>query len=269
MSGSARSLSVTMFSGLRVASTNFTPEYSKNGKNVSAKLTVNSFMNIASKANSGDGRNEAVAFTVWGKLAHICAKSMSPGKEWNCIAQLHVYDGRVFQKGTPGQPGAQVLAPDGQPLMTKKFSYTVQMLTFGEESNKHINAEIQAGPHVRPAGWNVAGTPDSLQWKQILLARQAVQFNPAAPTYGYARIYMPQGAGIAAYIPNQVAAVVAAATGPAIDPAAAVAAAFNGVNPAGALPAVGALPMVPPVIAGAQPLVGAPIVSNGFVVPGV
>jgi len=255
MSGSARSLQSSHFSGLRVASTNFTPEYSKNGKNVSAKLTVNSFMNIASKANSGDGRNEVVPFTIWGKLAHICAKSMSPGKEWNCAANLHVYDGRVFQKSVNGQPGVPVLGGDGQPITTKKFSYTVGMMTFGEESNKHIMAEIQAGPNVRPADWNVAGSQGNLVWQEILKARQAVQFDPQSPTYGYARVYLPQGAGIAAYIQTVPGAVVAA--GPAVDTAAAVAATFAGMSPAGTVALPGAV--VP----------GQPAVVNGFVVPGV
>ena len=256
MSGSARSLSMSMFSGLRVASTNFTPEYSKNGKNVSAKLTINAFMNIASRANNGEGRSEAVPFTVWGKLAHICAKSMSPGKEFNCIANLHVYDGRVFNKSVNGQPGTQVLAADGTPLTTKKFSYTISMLTFGEESNKHIMNEIQAGPNVRPAGWNVAGSLDAKTWKEILIARQAVQFNPASPTYGYARVYMPQGSGIGAYVPQ-------AQSGPAANTTAAIVQTFAGVSPAGN---VATLPVQPTVV---QPAPVAPIVSSGFVVPGV
>ena len=242
MSGSARSLSMSMFSGLRIASTNYTPEYSKNGVNVSAKLNINAFMNIASRANGGEGRNEAVPFTVWGKLANICAISMSPGKEFHCIAQLHVYNGRVFQPGQNNQPGTPILGPDGQPLMTKKFSYTIQMLTFGEESNKHIAAEIQA--NVRPANWNVAGHPENAQWKEILKVRQATQFNPQLPTFGYAKIYLPQGAGVGAYIPNAApAAAVAPATfTPAVDTAAAVAATF--AQPVPAAPA--AIPAVAP-----------------------
>jgi len=261
---------MSMFSGIRVASTNFTPEYSKNGKNVSAKLTINGFMNVASRANGGEGRNESVSFTVWGKLAHICAKSMSPGKEFNCTAALHVHDGRVFMPGLPGQPGTPIMKPDGTQLTTKKFSYTIQLLTFGEESNKHIANEIQAGPGVRPAGWNVAGSQDALIWKEILKARQAVQFNPQAPTYGYARVYMPQGAGISAYIQNQPAGAVAAMDGQAVDTAAAVAATFTGVSPVGVVVQPGGMVVQPGAQPGVivQPNVVQPPV-NGFVVPGV
>ena len=255
MSGSARSLSISMFSGLRVASTNYTPEYSKNGVNVSAKLNINAFMNIASRANGGEGRNEAVPFTVWGKLANICAISMSPGKEFHCIAQLHVYNGRVFAPSVNNQPGQPILGPDGQPLMTKKFSYTIQMLTFGEESNKHIANEIQAG--VRPPNWNVAGHPENLQWKEQLKLRQSTQFNPSLPTFGYARVYMPQGAGIGAYIPNAAPAQAPTIAAPVADTAAAVAATF----------AAQPTTVVAPTVAPAAPAVN----PGGFVVaaPGV
>lgn len=240
MSGSARSLSISMFSGLRVASTSFTPEHSKNGKNISAKLVVNAFMNIASKANNGEGRNEAVPFTIWGKLAHICAKSMSPGKEFNCTARLHVYDGRVFVNRQP------ITDSTGKPITTKKFSYTVEMLTFGEESDKHIANEIQAG--VRPAGWNVKGSAEHAQWLEILKARQAIQFDANAPTYGYARILKPTGENIGAYIENsaQPAAVGAPVT-------------FAGVNPA----------PVTPVQTPAQTPAPATANAQGFVIPGV
>lgn len=260
MAGSARSLAMSFFSGLRVASTAFTPQYSKNGNNVNAKLVVNAFMNIASKANNGKGRNEAIPFTFWGKLADVGAKSMSPGKEFNAIAQLHVYMGRVFNPSAmPGQPGTPVLMPDGSPLLTKKFSFTVSMMTFGEESDKHIANEIQAG--VRPIGWNVAGSVENQQWTDILKQRQTIQFNQQLPTYGYARVTMPNGPGIAAYIQN-AQPVVAAAAGPAVDTAAAVAATFAGVHPAGAGVVTGVQVQPGPI---AQP---GPIVQpGGFIAP--
>ena len=242
MSGSARSLQMSFFSGLRVASTSYTPAHSKNGKNISAKLVVNAFMNIASKANNGEGRNEAVPFTIWGKLADICAKSMSPGKEFNCLAQLRVYNGRVFMPSTvQGQPGQQINDAQGQPVLTKKFSYTITMLTFGEESNKHIMNEIQAG--VRPADWNVAGSPGAAQWKAILQSRQAIQFDASKPTFGYARVYLPQGAGIGAYIQNAAPATAPTTMGPAVDTTQAVAATFA-VNPAAPVAAPAAAPVV-------------------------
>lgn len=236
MSGSARSLQSSSFSGLRVASLYFTPEYSKNGKNISAKLEINAFMNMPSRANDGEGlKDQIVKMTCWGKLAHICAKSMSNGKEFNMNGKMRIFDKRVFMPSTiQGQPGTPVLLPDGSPLMTKGTSFTINELTFGEESNKHIAREIQAG--VRPVGWNVIGSAEAAQWKEILKSRQAVQFDPNSPTgtYGYAIIRMPAGAGIGAYIPNQttgipatVALNVAPVAAPLAAPAAAPAVAVN------------------------------------------
>lgn len=247
MSGTSRSMSVSAFFGLRVGRTTFTPEYSKNGQNVSAKLVINAYMNIPSRANGGEGRSEVFPLTVWGKLAHTCAKAMSPGKEFNTIAQLHVYNGRVFApSGQPNVPGTPILGSDGQPLMTKKFSFTIMQLTFGDESDKQINAEIQA--KIRPIGWNVKGSAEAAQWAEILKARMAVQFDPNLPTYGYARVVMPQGPGIGAYIQNaaQPVAATPAQTGN-------TGVVIPGVNPAAPV---------------AQPVVATPAVNpGGFVVP--
>jgi len=198
MSGSARSLEVHMFAGLRVASTTYYPAHSKNGKNISQRLVINAFKNIASSANDGEGRNEVIQLTAWGKLADICARSMSPGKEFNASCDLHVYDGRVFHNGNPVQMS------DGTVLTTKKQSFTIVRLTFGEESNKLIAHEIQAG--IRPAGWNQIGSADHAAWVNTLKARQAVQFDPNLPTFGYAKVIIPQGPGIGAYNPQLNAA---------------------------------------------------------------
>lgn len=253
MSGSARSLEVHMFAGLRVASTTYYPAHSKNGKNVSARLVINAFKNIASSANDGEGRNEVIQLTAWGKLADICAKSMSPGKEFNSTCDLHVYDGRVFHNSQPVQMA------DGTVLTTKKQSYTIVRLTFGEESNKLIAHEMQAmlnGKPMRPAGWNQVGSADHAEWVLTLKARQAVQFDSNLPTFGYARVIIPAGQGIAAYNPqldNRQAplagavenAVVNAAANPAV------------VNNAFATPAENAAP-----IETAAP-------ASAFTVPGV
>ena len=252
MSGSARSIQSADFGGLRVASLYFTPEYSKNNVNISAKLEINAFMNLPGKANGGEGRNEIIKLTTWGKLAHVCAKSMSEGKEFNCFnCELHVFDKRIFMPSlVAGQPGTPVLLPDGTPLTTKGTSFTIGKLTFGEESNKHIAREIAAG--VRPPNWNMAGSVEAAQWIEILKARQAVQFDPNSPTgtYGYATIRMAAGAGIGAYIPQAV-----------------------GVAPVAAAPFAGipATVAVAPIVAAPIPAVPAQpaVVANatGFVVP--
>jgi hypothetical protein len=170
------------------------PAHNKNGVNISQRLSINAFMNIASSANNGEGRSDAITLTAWGKLADICARSMSPGKEFNCLAELHVYDGRVFHNQQP------VTLSDGTVLTTKKYSFTIVRLTFGEESNKLIQSEIQAG--IRPVGYAQIGSPDHAKWVETLKARQAVQFDASKPTFGYAKVIIPQGQGISAYNPQ-------------------------------------------------------------------
>lgn len=204
MSGSARSLQMSFFSGLRVASTNYYERHSKNGNNISQRLSISAFMNIASSANQGEGRNESITLTAWGKLADICAISMSPGKEFNCLAELHVYQGRVFHNNQP------VVMQDGTTLTSKKYSFTIVRLTFGEESNKLIAWEIQS--QIRPADWNTPNSPGYTTWREKLKARSATPYNPALPKFGYANVIKAQGPGIGAYVEGQGRQTQATAT---------------------------------------------------------
>lgn len=195
MAGSARSLQISTFVGLRVSRCSYHPSHSKNGVNISQRLVITAGMNTPSRANNGEGRVDFISLTVWGKLADICAKSMSPGKEFNCLADLHTYLGRVFYNQTV------LTAQDGSPITTRKMSFTITRLTFGEESNKFIAAEVAAG--LRPPGWNAIGTPEYNTWRETLKARSALAFNPSLPTFGYAQIILPSGPGVGAYIPGQ------------------------------------------------------------------
>lgn len=193
MSGSARSLQISSFSGLRVASCSYHPAHNKNGINISQRLVINAFMNIASRANDGAGRNDVISLTTWGKLADVCAKSMSPGKEFNCHGELHVYNGRVFDNDQ------MLIRADGTPVLSKKMSFTITRLTFGEESNKHIADEIQKG--FRPVDWNQMGSAGNTAWRERLRARSAVQFDPNQPVFGFAKVVPATGPGISAYNP--------------------------------------------------------------------
>lgn len=248
--GSARSLQNSTFSGLRVASSNYFPAHSKNGVNVSQRCTINAFMNIASKANNGEGRNDVISLTAWGKLADVCAKSMSPGKEFHCSAKLKTFDARVWYNQQPVTMG------DGTVLTTKKVGFSITELTFGDESAKHIANEIQSG--IRPMGWNQAGTKDFVDWRDKLKQRNAMVFDPTQPVFGYAKVILPQGPGIGAYTPQAAgAAFVAPGTGAAVE-AAVVNAANNPV-------AVSAALFTPVETPAAAPVVGAP--TAGFATP--
>lgn len=251
MSGSARSLQSLNFGGLRVSRTYFTPEYSKNGENISAKLEIHCYLNQPNK------KDQIIKLTAWGKLAHSCAKSMSGGKEFSAFnCELNVYEKRAFMPSlVEGQPGTPILKTDGAPLMQKgQISFTIGRLGYGMESEKHIAREIQG--NVRPVGWNIPGSLEAAQWTEILKARQTIQFDPNSPTgtYGFATIRMPQGAGIGAYIPQAGAPVVAASM----------------VAPAGPAPvtATVAAPVVAaPIVTTAAPAAGPVVATGGFVVP--
>jgi len=204
MAGSARSMQNSDFFGLRVASCNYFPAHSKNGVNISARCTINAFMNIASRANGGEGQSTVVPLTAWGKLADVCAKSMSPGKECHCGADLKGYEARVFHNQQP------VVLADGTTLTTNKLGFSITKLLFGEENAKHIANEIQSG--IRPPDWNQAGSAGSNAWRETLQKRNALAFDPTQPVFGYAKVILPQGPGIGAYAPQAAPAAAFVAT---------------------------------------------------------
>jgi len=253
MAGSARSLQSSNFSGLRVASSNYYPAHSKNGVNISQRCTINAFMNIASRANNGEGRNDVVQLTAWGKLGDVCAKSMSPGKEFHCSAKLKTFQARVFHNDAP------VVAADGTVIMTRNIGFSITELTFGEESAKHIANEIQSG--IRPIDWNQAGAPGYALWREKLKLRNALVFDPTLPVFGYAKVFLPQGPGIGAYTPQANVAPVAPAFTPAVG--AVEAAVVNAAQNPAAVSAALFQPVAAPV---AAPVV-APVAQPGFAAP--
>lgn len=254
MAGSARSMQTSDFFGLRVASCNYFPAHSKNGVNISQRCTINAFMNIASRVNNGEGQSTVVPLTAWGKLADVCAKSMSPGKEFHCSAELKGYEARVFHNQQP------VVMGDGTTLTVNKLGFSITKLLFGEESAKHIANEIQSG--IRPADWNMAGSAGYAAWREKLKLRNTLAFDPAQPVFGYAKVILPQGPGVGAYTAQvapaaapmfapQTGAVEAAVTAAAGNPTVVGAALFQ---PAAPVPPVA--PMFTPVVAPAAAPVG-------------
>jgi len=197
----SRSMQMSFFSGLRQASCTYIPAHSKNGVNVSQRLLISAYQNIASRANGGDGRSEAIPFTIWGKGADVLALCLTPGKEFTCFADLHIYQGRVYTPSAPGVDGTPITLQDGTPLTTKKFSFTIRQFDLGNDSHKHIMREIQA--QVRGEKFWMQGHPDYENFRALLKARMSVQFDPNSPTFGFARIRLPQGAGIGAWIQGQ------------------------------------------------------------------
>lgn len=265
MSGSSRSLAKLFGAGFRVASTELTPEYSNIGaqgqaSNVNARLKINAYMNVPGKANGGKGRNEIISFTIWGKMATLGAWLFSPGKEFNCEADPHVYDKRqFFPSAVKGQPGTPIINPlTGQQHTSKALGFTIRDFTLGEDSDKTANEEIKMG--WRPAGWRNIGTPDYQAWRQILKARLAQPLDVTKATYGYAKLSAKRGPGFGAYNP-----ALASANANSVDQAAvqaAVGAMLNGETVNVGIPAPVQMPIPP-----AQTLVPGVQAPTGMVAP--
>jgi hypothetical protein len=234
----SRSLQSSQFTGLRQASSIYYPAHSKNGVNVSQRLQINAYMNIASKANNGAGRSEVITLTGWGKLADVLALCITPGKEFHAHADLNVYKGRVWHNDQP------LAAPDGTAILTKKYGYTIRQFDLGVDSFKHICNEIQDG--TRTANWWVQGTQDYENFRAVIKARMKLQYQPGQPKFGFAEVRIPEGTNIAApiaeaakaFAPNVVPAAILPTTvvGAAPNPAA-VAAAFGATTSTAVLPA--------------------------------
>jgi hypothetical protein len=232
---SDRSLIQMFATGLRVASSEYTPAHSKiDGgvrKNVSAKLAIVAYHNIPSKANDGKGKSESLNYTFCGALADIAAKTLSQGKEFHCISFPNTYPGTVYVPGPDGKStGVPGQWANGQVIKTKKVSFTVINFTLGQDAAKLIADEIAR--KVRPSDWNTPGTPGHTTWSAMQKERMKVKFQPGFTEFGYAKVKAPTGEGIAAFDPSlaktnaqptttQIATSVQAVAGPAFPAAAA------------------------------------------------
>jgi len=192
MSGRSIGIISCHMSGVRVlGQLTFIPAHMKNGKEISARATIPVRRNShrGTDRQGQPGRKDDFKLTVWGKLAEVCARSCSPGKAIDVICEPNSYLGRVFDMN-----GAVRTDAAGQAIEVNKVGFTVKDIVFGEESAKFIAAEIAEGK--RPADWNIAGSPGSQQWKNILTQRQAAVWDGSG-LFGYARVVVPQGPGIA------------------------------------------------------------------------
>ena len=161
---------------------------------------------------------------------------------------------------------------DGTVLVTNKLGFSITKLLFGEESAKHIANEIQSG--IRPADWNQAGAAGFNAWRETLKLRNTLAFDPTKPTFGYAKVILPQGPGIGAYTPQAAAGatpIFAPATGAAAVEAAVTAAAGNPAVVGAALFQPTAVPtpaFAPPTApTSAFVPVAAPVAQPGFAAP--
>lgn len=184
-------LGSTQFMGARVAGElTHIPAHNKNGKLVNQRTIIPVYLN-SNKGTGRDGtpgRSDQYRLVAWGKLADICAKSLSKGKALDCNCTPHSYEGRIYD--TQGQMRVD---NTGTPIKVEKVGFTIDKIIFGEEAAKTIAEEIQTGR--RPVNWNVPSHADNTLYKTILENRRNEVYAGGAK-FGFAKVIVPNGPGV-------------------------------------------------------------------------
>ncbi len=202
MSGSSRSINQVVFANARIAgSPRFTPSHitanSNDGKPISARCE------FAVYQNGRKGSENVFKITAWGKLAEAIARGGATGKELTLFCEANSYRGKVWLPNPQGGRRTPVTLNDGSFLFQDKISFTVKDFIFGNDSEPCIANEITAYKsgnqfHGRPEFWNVTSHGDFQIWKNIREARNAEQYTPGAAKFGFAEVFVPEGAQIVA-----------------------------------------------------------------------
>ena len=186
----SNSIGIVAFSGIHVSSQlTYIPAHIKqDGKRVNAQVKIPVGFN-SSRAGidpaTGEPRKEWFTLVAWGKLADTCARTCFVGKELAITGRPNHYTGTLFMNRQP------MVGPDGQPIKIMKVSYVIDQITFGADSQRHIDDEIARG--IRPPQWNVKNTQDAQIWQQICRQRLNEVWDGKSETFGAARVFVPQG----------------------------------------------------------------------------
>lgn len=193
----ARAISIekAFMSGVRVAGTLTYIPAGPDGKNARCIIPVYSNSNRGTNQDGSPGRSDQYNIIAWGKLADVCAVSCSPGKALDIVARPGSYIGTVYNPD-----GSPVLNMQGQVVTTRKVSFTIENIVFGEESAKTVANDIASG--IRGANWQNPQHPDYQNWIAKLRARQAMKYQPGMTAFGYARVRMPKAATNAGFQPQ-------------------------------------------------------------------
>jgi hypothetical protein len=199
------------------------PEYTKNGKKVSARLLVPAMSeNIGRKQEDGkreDRDPTYMEFTFWGGQANTYAKYLHVGKEFYCEFTMDSYFAKVFDKTRPDERGRAGLQHDanGKPLTKRTYSFAVipGTVRLGKDGPKTIADEKSSG--IRPIGYDgriditdlrtaIAGNQDvnaflaqceqgKIAWENHWQSWKKMEYT-GGPKYGYANVRQPVGEGI-------------------------------------------------------------------------
>lgn len=182
------------FTGLRVAgSLSYFPGYVKaDGKHVDQRVIIPAYANFYSPTDSVPSKK--FSFVMWGRMAETMCRSLSPGREFSVVNTVaEPYD--KPKKHSNGQVAVDMIT--GAQLMETETNYKVEpgMLTFSrEESDKFVEEQKQTGH--RPMQWNNAAHPDSQTWAQLKVLRNSEVWNGESEKFGFAKVFMPKGAGV-------------------------------------------------------------------------
>lgn len=206
----SRSYSITgsHMSGIRIAGElSFTPAHvNREGYLVHDRVSIPVIANSRRGTNRDGtaGRRDNFRLVAWAGYARGLCKHGSVGKCLDVELKPSSYEGTVYKMApNPANPAEQIPQPvivAGQPLTTEKVGFTITDISYGEESAKQIQRELEiyaSNPQNiagRPPQWNVMGSPDQARFNQILDARKNMQWDCQSPYFGYARIVQPRNA---------------------------------------------------------------------------
>ncbi len=191
---SSTSMISCSFTGMRVAGNlSYFPGYLKaDKKHVDQRVIIPAYANYYSPNDAK--KSDQFDFIVWGRMAETLCRNLSPGREFNVLnatPEPYEYD----QKHSNGQVVLDMVT--GVPIKKEKTTYKVppEMFKFSEhESAKLIAQQKQTGE--RPLNWDNAAHPDSQTWAQMKNLKNSEIWNGASEKFGFAKVFMPKGAGV-------------------------------------------------------------------------
>lgn len=208
----------------------YTPAHTKpDGKNVRARLNIPVLANVR-----GKDKPQSFRLIAWGGLADLFAKSLAKGKEMTFEAVANPYWANVYNNA-----GVQITQPDGTALQVMSMNFEIKDFLWGKDSKATLDFEIANG--LRPADWNIMGSPGNATWKAQLAARKT-SFYGGGEVFGYAKVIPPRTPGCKILLGDQsklksnpgTAAVAGAGTVLPPVPGAALVDAVGAALPAGA-----------------------------------
>ena len=182
------------FSGMRVAGNlSYFPGYVKaDGKHVDQRVIIPAYANYYSPNDAK--KSDQFDFIVWGRMAETLCRNLSVGREFNVLnATPEPYESD--QKHSNGQIVLDMVT--GVPIKKEKTTYEVppEMFKFSEHESAKLIAQQKQTGH-RPMQWNNAAHPDSQTWAQLKVLRNSEVWNGESEKFGFAKVFMPKGAGV-------------------------------------------------------------------------